>query len=552
MDRLSAFARYVMSGLLGRWRDVLAIGAIGASLVLGLTALRFAAADHGIAFDQLPDRIIVSEISPWGAAARSSLRPGMVVVQLNGAPVGALPRGLEQRRLAPAEWGSLLAEPAWSVEAVPAQEYERQLRSDSTEISGAATFFAPGTVGEQTWPTVLAAFAALGLISWWLLGHGATGIYQLAAPFAAAATVPLFLVPYAMTWGYTTQLVITLALPLSFLPFAESLASLLPPRRRRNTRIAAAGGALVALVGGILLAQTGSSVQASLLAAALAGCVFLAPAVGIYHLETDTTLGRADQSPTLLELAAIAITPVLAALILASRDPGLPWLLIVWIVIVIAVARLAVTPLTRAVRRSRLQRDLAIQATEAERARIATDLHDAALQELTMLAMRLDAKGDAESAGAAREVVERVREICGDLRLPLLDDFGVGPALEWLVERLERLTSGRIRLEQHNGGRLPPDVELAIFRVAQEAIANAIRHGRPPVIVRFESEGNCVSLSVEDCGGGLAPDAAELAQLAGHFGLLNMHQRAEQVGALLEVRRSSSGGTYVGLEWTSS
>lgn len=48
-----------------------------------------------------------------------------------------------------------------------------------------------------------------------------------------------------------------------------------------------------------------------------------------------------------------------------------------------------------------------------------------------MLAMRLDAKGDAESADAARDVAERVREICGDLRPPLLGDFGVGPALEW-------------------------------------------------------------------------------------------------------------------------
>jgi two-component system sensor kinase len=217
--------------------------------------------------------------------------------------------------------------------------------------------------------------------------------------------------------------------------------------------------------------------------------------------------------------------------------------------VLVAAQRFTIAPLTRTVRRTRLQRDLVVEATEAERARIATDLHDVALQDLTMLAMRLDAKGDAESADAARDVAERVREICGDLRLPLLDDFGVGPALEWLVDRLERVAPGRITLEQNDGARLPPEVELAIFRVAQEALANAVRHGSPPIIVRFQVAGDRASLAVDDAGPGIGPDAGEAAQQTGRFGLLNMQQRAEQVGALLDIRRWPAGGTHVGLEW---
>ena len=84
-----------------------------------------------------------------------------------------------------------------------------------------------------------------------------------------------------------------------------------------------------------------------------------------------------------------------------------------------------------------------------------------------------------------RTVADRLRAICGDLRLPILDDLGVGPALDWLVLRIERLAGGEVRLERADGTRPPPDVELAIFRVAQEALANAVKHGQPPIVVRY-------------------------------------------------------------------
>src|SRR4029079_3063276 len=84
-------------------------------------------------------------------------------------------------------------------------------------------------------------------------------------------------------------------------------------------------------------------------------------------------------------------------------------------------------------------RDLVVAATEAERARLAADIQHDALQELTLLVRRLESSGDTESAELGRTVAARLRAICGDLRLPILDDLGVGPALDWLVIPIQRL-----------------------------------------------------------------------------------------------------------------
>ena len=158
-------------------------------------------------------------------------------------------------------------------------------------------------------------------------------------------------------------------------------------------------------------------------------------------------------------------------------------------------------------RARRLQRDLVVAATEAERARLAADIHDDALQELTLLVRRLEASGDTEGAEIGRTVADRLRAICGDLRLPILDDLGVGPALDWLVLRIERLAGGEVRLERADDARHSPDVELAIFRVAQEALANAVKHGKPPIVVRYRSTPGGISLAIDDAGPGITDDA---------------------------------------------
>ncbi|HYN64622.1 MAG TPA: ATP-binding protein, partial [Candidatus Limnocylindrales bacterium] len=166
------------------------------------------------------------------------------------------------------------------------------------------------------------------------------------------------------------------------------------------------------------------------------------------------------------------------------------------------------------------------------------------------LVRRLDAAGDEEGAHLARGVADRLRTITSDLRLPVLDDLGAGPALEWLVGRVRPLAAGPVVLERVDADRPPAGVELAVFRIAQEALANAVKHGKAPITVRYRvAEDGGVSLSVDDSGPGIESGAAEEALQAGHMGMANMQQRAEQIGALLDVRRWPAGGTHVAMEW---
>src|ERR1035437_2386798 len=250
-----------------------------------------------------------------------------------------------------------------------------------------------------------------------------------------------------------------------------------------------------------------------------------------------------------VDVLLAAVTPGIAAITLTSAYSVDVWPILLWLAILLVATRFTLRPLMRLALSATRQRDLVVAATEAERARIAADIHDDAMPDLTMLVRRLDAAGDLENAEAAREIAQRLRDICGDLRLPVLDDLGVGPALEWLCSRLGS-SAGRITLDRlADESRLPADVELAAFRVAQEGLSNAIRHGAPPIVVRYRSGEGWSELDVDDSGSGLASDAAEKAELTGHLGLLNMAQRAEAIGGTLKIGRRPGGGTRVSLVW---
>ena len=264
--------------------------------------------------------------------------------------------------------------------------------------------------------------------------------------------------------------------------------------------------------------------------------------------EAGATASRRVADAT--QLVFVSLTPAIATLTMTAKGfEPVVWPVLLWIAALLVAGRFTIRPLVRVATRAQLQRDLVVAASEAERARLAADLHDDALQDLTLLVRRLDAAGDVGGAAQARAIADRLRDICGDLRLPILDDLGVGPALDWLVLRIERLAGGEVRLERTEGTRPPADIELAVFRVAQEALANAVKHGRPPIVVRYQATASGVSLSIDDAGPGIDADAREAATAGGHFGLLNMQQRAEAIGALLDVRRWPSGGTHVALEW---
>lgn len=397
--------------------------------------------------------------------------------------------------------------------------------------------------------------AMLVVGGWWLARQApGTPFREMAAPAAIATVVP-FLVgsgisprvdfaPDIAPWALAAAAAATLGL---------SLADSLPHPYRIPVSLLTAGLAVTSVPLGMLAPSLSFDPReplrlvAMLLLAATSAVPGLIAAV-LRHTLPSSDRGR-ESVLAALELAVLGITPAIAVVATwGSTDPREAVPLLIWILVVLAAQFFAVRPLTRTAVAATTQRDQVVAAMEAERSRIAADIHDDALQDLTMLGWRLDASGDKQSAATAREVADRLRAILGDLRLPILDDLGTGPALEWLVDRVGRLAGGEVRLERVDQVRPPAEVELAFFRVAQEALSNAVRHGQPPIVVRYWTSPSSASLSIDDAGAGIGTTEAPGAA-SGHFGLLNMRQRAEQIGALLDVRRWPAGGTRVTLEW---
>lgn len=366
-----------------------------------------------------------------------------------------------------------------------------------------------------------------------LLGESWT---DAAVPLAAATGVPVMLA--SMDGGYSGSLGWS-AIPTAIA--ALGVAHLLASRHTDalwQARLLTASFAVGLLVVLLALYGTGAAIP-------LIGLITLIPGVPLALAEAG---GEPRAISSRVEALVVALTPGAAATMLV---PGIGIILFGgWLVAVVVWRQFTVTPLIGLAQRTQLQRDLAVAAAETERARLAADLHDDALQQLTMLVRTLDERGHSAEADEAREVATKLRSVVGDLRLPILDDLGAGAALEWLVERVEPLAGGPVKLERSDDTRPPATVELAVFRVAQEALTNAIKHGRAPIAVRYDvrTDGR-VTLSIDDAGEGIGPGAAEEAPRAGHFGLANMQQRAEQIGALLDVRRWPAGGTRVALEW---
>lgn len=358
-----------------------------------------------------------------------------------------------------------------------------------------------------------------------------------AVPLAAAVGIPVIQLSFEYSEYSAANPTILLPVALAAVSVAHLLASRHSDPEGRWRLFAAS---LVPFGLAILLMAAGSS-----LALVVISLIPIISGVPIAFAESG---GESRAVRERLETLAVALTPGAAATALVAATNFL--ILGAWLVAVVIWRQFTLNPLIGLAQRTQLQRDLAVAAAETERARLAADLHDDALQQLTMLVRTLDDAGHAKEADEAREIATKLRAVVGDLRLPILDDLGAGAALEWLVERVEPLAGGPVKLERSDATRPPANVELAVFRVAQEALTNAIKHGKPPIEVRYDvrTDGR-VTLAIDDAGEGIDSEAADEAPREGHFGLANMQQRAEQIGALLDVRRWPSGGTRVALEW---
>jgi two-component system sensor histidine kinase UhpB len=198
----------------------------------------------------------------------------------------------------------------------------------------------------------------------------------------------------------------------------------------------------------------------------------------------------------------------------------------------------------------------ALSEREAERRRLAAELHDEVGQTLTAASLQVARLADRtppdlrEDAVAVRETllatIEQVRTLARQLRPEALDALGLVPALTNLVERLAQQTG--LRFARDLDRDLPPisaDGELVLYRVAQEAITNAIRHGDPTTIsVALRADRGCVRLEVRDDGRGIASRNGD----GDGSGIRTMRERALTVGARLAVGPAPGGGTAVRLE----
>ena len=198
---------------------------------------------------------------------------------------------------------------------------------------------------------------------------------------------------------------------------------------------------------------------------------------------------------------------------------------------------------------------------DQERRRIARELHDSAGQVLAALGMNLSlvesengniapraAKAIRESVGLVQELSRELRTISHLLHPPLLDEVGLASGLRSYLDGFTERSKIIVDLELPKDlGRLPQDLETAIFRIVQECLTNIHRHSESPVArIRISCSDSQVSLEVEDRGKGIPQDKRKAMDSGGTpgVGIRGMRERLRQLGGSLEIN-SNDGGTLV-------
>lgn len=205
-----------------------------------------------------------------------------------------------------------------------------------------------------------------------------------------------------------------------------------------------------------------------------------------------------------------------------------------------------------------------LTAQEEERKRIARELHDETTQSLLGLLMKLEAASKTPSEASsidsdmlmdvknlAVETLDNVRRIIHDLRPSVLDDLGLLSAIRWYAEARFGSVAIKARVELTGEDRsLAPEIETALFRVVQEAIANIVRHAEAHnAVISVELEDAAVRIEVEDDGKGFDVEAIRRqADKAVGLGLLGMEERIALLGGRFQIESNPGGGTRLVIE----
>ncbi len=224
----------------------------------------------------------------------------------------------------------------------------------------------------------------------------------------------------------------------------------------------------------------------------------------------------------------------------------------------IQLAELFAAQVTVALQNARLYEQAQTMAVDAERQRLARDLHDSVTQSLYSLTLltsgwaamarqgRLDAPQLVEHLNQLEEIslqgLKEMRLLLHQLRPPVLDELGLVGALQHRLDSVEQRVNITARLLTRGGvDELPPALEEPLFFMAQEALNNALRHAEATeVIVRIELEEGCLTLAVTDNGSGFDPAAPSFG-----LGLESIRERTEAIAGQVDITSTPQQGTTV-------
>jgi signal transduction histidine kinase len=195
---------------------------------------------------------------------------------------------------------------------------------------------------------------------------------------------------------------------------------------------------------------------------------------------------------------------------------------------------------------------------DEERRRIARELHDSVGQLLAAISMnigivhaqshKLDSMGSravSDNAMLVEQVSREIRTISHLLHPPLLDMAGLASAIRWYVDGFSERSHIKVDLEiPADFGRLPAEIEIAVYRIVQECLTNIHRHsGSPTALIRIRQEGNQFMVQVQDRGKGI-PKAKQLELITssrGGVGFGGMRERVNLLGGTLEIQSEDTG-----------
>lgn len=200
-----------------------------------------------------------------------------------------------------------------------------------------------------------------------------------------------------------------------------------------------------------------------------------------------------------------------------------------------------------------------VTSQEEERRRLARELHDEVGQALTAIKVEMGValrslSGDSRARGSIEEArsitettLQNVRDLSQLLHPSMLDDFGLPEALTAYLRNFSKRTGIVARLNDGElDGRLPPEAEVTVYRIVQEALTNVARHsGARSCDVALTRRDGLLELAIEDDGRGIGSMPARLLEVRRGLGLIGMRERAQALGGTFNIENRTNGGTRI-------